>query len=155
MNKSQLLELIRSSRAEFDASLVGLSADQMIQPGASGVWSVKDIIAHLSWYEREMIETMQAHVLAGSDLWDLPLDQRNQAIFDENKDRLLQDVLEEAHRVFPFLVQGIESLSEEDLHDPGRFPGMPSDWKPWEMLASNTYEHYQEHTPQVQAWRMK
>jgi hypothetical protein len=31
------------------------------------------------------------------------------------------------------------------LHDPGRFTDMPPDWLPWDLLAQNTYEHYQDH----------
>jgi len=151
ITKQQLLEKIRQSRAEWDSFLSRLDEDQLIKSGASGEWSVKGIIAHLTWHEREMIAVIQAHALAGSDLWNLPLDQRNRAIYLANKDRPLKEVQEEAHQVFQSLLQQIESLAEEDLHDPGCFPGMPLDWQPWDLLAGNTYEHYAAHLPQIQA----
>jgi hypothetical protein len=117
----------------------------MEEAGAAGEWSIKDIIAHIAWHEREMVGMIQAHALAGSDLWQLPLDQRNAEIFRENKDRPLQDVLEEAPVVYRQFLAAVGTLSDEDVTDPGRFPGMPLDWEPWQVIAGNSYEHYEQH----------
>ena len=114
--------------------------------------SVKDIIAHITWYEREMTGVIEARALVGSELWSVPLDERNEAIYRENKDRPLAEVLDEARQVHDRLMHQLESLSEQDLQDPGRFAEMPSDWKPWAVIASNTYEHYQHHVLQVSTW---
>jgi hypothetical protein len=94
-----------------------------------------------------MLGVLQARALVGSPWWDLPLDQRNQAIYAENQARPLAEVRQEAAQVYEALLKAIEALEEEDLHDPARFPGMPPDWKPWELLANNTYEHYLDHLP--------
>jgi hypothetical protein len=29
---------------------------------------------------------------------------------------------------------------------------MPEDWEPWQVIAGNTYEHYQEHIPDIRDW---
>ena len=34
------------------------------------------------------------------------------------------------------------AVPDKDLMDPARFSGMPADWEPWQVIASNTYEHY-------------
>ncbi|MDE0217922.1 MAG: hypothetical protein OXJ90_01530 [Spirochaetaceae bacterium] len=52
----------------------------MLQPRAGGCWSGKDIVAHVIWYEREMVGVLKSRVLAGSDLWALPVDERNSAV---------------------------------------------------------------------------
>lgn len=155
ITKSQLLDRTRRARAELDALLARVDDAEMVQAGICGEWSAKDVLAHITWHEREMIGTLQAHALDGSELWDLPLDQRNAAIFEENKDRSLQDVRDETQPVFNLLLQWVESLPEEDLHDPGRFPGMPDDWQPWKLIAENTYEHYEDHIPQFREWLMR
>jgi hypothetical protein len=154
-SKSQLIDKIRQSRAELDALLAGMDPSLMARAGATGDWSVKDVIAHITWHEREMLNVIQAHALVGSDLWDLPLDQRNAVIYNENKERALKDVLDESATVFKALMQAMPTLTEEDLHDPSLFPNMPSDWKPWDLFADNTYEHYQDHLVELQDWETK
>ena len=34
----------------------GLSEAELLQPGVTGTWSVKDIIAHVTWWEEEALE---------------------------------------------------------------------------------------------------
>lgn len=151
-NKPQLLDKIRRSRVKLDALLAGMDPLLMTRPGATGDWSVKDVLAHITWHEREMLNVIRAHALVGSGLWDLPLDQRNAVIYNKNKDRALKEVLDESATIFKALTQALQTLTEEDLHDPSRFPNMPPDWQPWDLFAQNTYEHYQDHLSDLQAW---
>ena len=150
MTKAQVLGNIRTARATWEAALTSLNDDQITQPGAGG-WSIKDIIAHLTWHEREMIGVVQAHALVGSEMWGWPLDERNHAIYLANRDRSLPEVRQEAGQVYALLLQSLETLSDEDLNDPAGFPGMPEDWQPWKLIAENTWEHYQDHLADVQA----
>ena len=46
-------------------------------------------------------------------------------------------------------------MTEEDLINPANFGEMPTDWIPWQVIASNTYKHYQNHLPQIQALIVK
>jgi hypothetical protein len=150
MNKTQLLENIQNARTAWDAALARLTEAQMLSP-AGGGWSVKDVIAHLAWHDREMLGLVQAHALAGSEMWGWPLDERNHAIYLANRDRSLPEIRQEALQICDDLLQSLGALEEEDLHDPARFSGMPPDWQPWELIAENTYEHYQDHLPEILA----
>lgn len=152
MNKAELLDAIQIERARWEALLAELDEEQMIQPGVAGAWSVKDIVAHISWHEHEMVGMLQARALVGSDLWEIPQGERNAVIFEENQDRPLRDVLAEAQAVFPRFLESVRPLAEEDLLDPHRFQGMPAEWQPWQVIASNSYEHYEHHTQDVRAW---
>ncbi len=152
ITKAKFLDTLRTERARWDALLAQIEEARMIQPGVAGEWSVKDIIAHMTWGEREMVGVLQAHALVGSDLWDLPEDDRNAAVFVENRDRSLQDVLTEAPQMFAQLLAAVQALSEEDLADPRRFRDMPTEWVPWQIIAGNSYEHYRQHTPSIRAW---
>ena len=152
MKKSKFTELIRSTRLEFDSLLEKFTPAQMTRAGAAGDWLIKDILAHITWHEREMIGMLEAQALRGSELWNLPLDQRNAVIHAGNKDRPLEEVRAEARQVFLSLVEKLEALSEEALNDAGHFAEMPADWQPWSVIASNTYELYQDHLVQLQNW---
>jgi hypothetical protein len=56
MNKGQLLKKLEQAWASFTESYAGLSAEQMLEPGVTGDWSVKDILAHVSWWEEEALK---------------------------------------------------------------------------------------------------
>lgn len=145
MNKTQLIDKIIETRSAWDVILAEMNITQLAQPVENGVGSVKDLLAHISWYEHEMVFMIQSRTLHGSDWWNLPLDVRNDLIFQENKDRTLVDIVDSSRLIHQQLLQLIESLSEDDLQLPSEFPGMPTDWLPWQVIASNTYEHYLEH----------
>ena len=153
MDKATFLESVRSERARWEATLVEVGEGRMEEPGAEGDWSVKDVIAHISWHEREMVEMLRQRSLeVGSNLWMLPLRKRNAAIFEQNRLRSLGDVLSESQEIFPQLMREAETLSEEDLNNPGRFVKMPGNWVPWKIIAENSYEHYLDHMKSIRAW---
>ena len=149
---SQFLETIQQARAEWDALLEPIDQSIMTLPGVAGFWSLKDIIAHITWHEREMVALIRAHDLVGSELWNLPTDERNAAIYNDVKDLPLEQVLNESAEVYEQLIGTLPALSDDDLVNPENFPNMPPDWKPGDIIAQNTYEHYQHHIPDVQRW---
>jgi len=152
MDKIRFLDTLLTERAEWDQVLSQIDEARMSVPGVANEWSMKDVVAHVTWYEREMVGVLATHALVGSDLWDLPQDERNRLMFEQNRQRPLGDVLAEAREVFDQLLAAMRSLSDEDLVDPGRFRDMPADWVPWQILAGNTYEHYRDHLPALRAW---
>src|SRR4029453_16085062 len=56
MDKRQLLERVDRRWTEFNESYAGLSDSQMTESGVTGSWSVKDIIAHVTWWEEEALK---------------------------------------------------------------------------------------------------
>jgi len=152
ISRATFLDILRAGRAEWDNALVDVPRELMEEPGVTGDWSIKDHIAHVTWHEREMVGVLRERALVGSDMWDLPLDERNNLIFEQNRHRSLDEVLNESGLVFRQLLREIEALSEDDLNDPSRFKEMPSDWLPWKLIAENSYEHYPDHTEAVVRW---
>lgn len=152
ISKAQFLETQRATHAEWEALLAEVGEARMTEPGAAGEWSIKDVVAHVTWGEREMLQVLRSHVLAGSDLWQRPQDARNAAVYAEHRSRSLPNVLDEAREVYAQLFAALQAVSEADLNDPRRFREMPEDWIPWQVVAGNTYLHYQEHMPAIRAW---
>jgi hypothetical protein len=152
MDKQTFIEAVKQDHARWAALLAQIDPGRMLDAGAAGTMSVKDLVAHVTWYEKEMVHVMATRTLQGSDLWDLPLDPRNRAIFEANQARSLDEVLEEAHQVHSQLLAEMDKFTDEDLLDPARIRDMPSEWIPWELIASNTYEHYQQHLGDLQSW---
>jgi hypothetical protein len=153
MDRKQFLEKLRQGRADWDRLLAQVPGDQMTRSGVTEAWTMKDLIAHVSWYEREMVGLLDGRtMLKAADLWGLSGDERNLAIYEQNKDRPLNEVREEARNVSETLLHLVAALSDEELVEPSRFEGMPDDWVPWRVIADNTYEHYENHMPDIWAW---
>jgi hypothetical protein len=153
--KIEFIERIISSRQKLDNVVGKFTPLFMTAPGASGDWSVKDILAHVTWHEQEMFNLILNRTLAGSDLWNVSLELRNRTIYEENRERDLKDVLDDYKIVFEGLMDVMQTLTDADLQDASHFKGMPSAWKPWEIIAQNTYEHYDDHLADLTAWLEK
>lgn len=152
MDKDSLLSNIMAERAEWDELIDRVGPERMEIPDVTGSWSVKDVIAHIMWFEREMIGVARAHALIGSSLWNLPQAERNEAVYEEFREMPLEQVLDEARQTYAQLLVALRDLDEADLNDTSRFRDMPAEWLPWQVIAGNTYEHYRAHVPDVRAW---
>jgi hypothetical protein len=150
VGKEQLLDMVRAARAEWDAALARIPPGWMTEPGVEGEWSVKDIVAHITWGEHEAAGAAQARALVGSELWELPQDERNRAVFEQNRHRDLGEVLADSGAVFARFVAALEALSADEVNDPQRFAGMPAGWRPWRILYDPG--HYATHLRSVRTW---
>ena len=152
MTKAQYMEMLHTERARWDALLDEVGEARMTEPGVAGKWSVKDVIAHVTWSEREMVGVLRERALGGSELWRVNEDERNAAVYEQNRDRPLDEVLRESREVYQQLLELLEDVTDEDLNDNSRFrnmiPGVPL----WQLLDGNTAHHYRAHASGVRAW---
>lgn len=154
--KMELLALLKSRRNEFDAAVDAIPRSSMLEPGAAGHWSVKDIIAHLAHYEGWMADRLQEQ-LEGKSYTPTQLDMmhwepRNTIIYEQNKSRTLDDVLKSSKDTFERLVAAVEAHDEAFLFEPKTFEGAPGPVIPAEMIRSEVYDHYPQHIPSLTAW---
>lgn len=152
MKKTEVLRALQSARADFHALLAGLSPEQMIEPGVLEGWSVKDMLVHIAWYEREEAELVGETGVEASPLWEVPQDPRNELLREQNRDRPLEGVLTEFDQAFDALVSAVDWLTDEDLVTPGRFLGTAADLPPWKDIAGNSFEHEREHIEMIREW---
>ena len=64
MTRDQLLTRIETAWEAFQSSYAGLSDERLMELGVAGDWSVKDLVAHISWWEEEAL-THLPHIMAG------------------------------------------------------------------------------------------
>ena len=159
ISKAELLHLIQTERADLETGLGGLTEEQMVQGGVEGEWSIKDILAHLTFWERRMLYLIDTAArgerpqsLVGDDEdRDARIDRLNQENFVANQDRPLSEVLADYQRTFELVLEMLGTLSDEDLSDSGRIAQMLGG-SVSELIAGDTYEHYQEHGKAIRAW---
>ena len=158
VTKAWIVQSIEQGRAEWDAILAEVGRERMEQPGVEGDWTVKDIIAHNMWNEREMLGLVSDHALLPTEtdrLWMMSNDERNEELYQVYKDSPLDELLDEDRTVHRQLMQAMESLDDTDMVDPNRFPGMPDDWVPWKIIAGCTFNHYPDHIKDIRSWLEK
>jgi hypothetical protein len=93
---SQFIDTLQQERVKWNTMIDSIDREDMLKLGVVGEWSLKDVIAHITWHEREMVGLVEAHALVGSELWNLPTDERNAAIYEEIRDQSLEQVLAES-----------------------------------------------------------
>jgi hypothetical protein len=156
-SKDQLLRDIHAERRRLEKNLSVLRAEDMIQPGVTGIWSVKDILAHLvawqklflDWYHTGVQGRAPATTPVG--MCRTSMDALNQRIYEENRWRSLDDVLAEFRTSYLEIVTVIEAIPEEDMFVHGRF-----NWTGKLMLADyiagNTCNHDAWAGSQIRKW---
>lgn len=161
MTKAKLLEQMRSERARWDDVLSRIPRDWMLVPAINNGWSIKDAIGHIAYYEAWVLNWLEAachgkvKVASHQDL--LTVDERNALVWAAHRERNLDELLLESRQTSDRLYQMVKTIPERDLIEPQRFdryvlPFWGEVLPLWKCIASDSYEHYQEHTASVEQW---
>ena len=156
MNKKELLTALEESHERVSEAVEGLSPEEMLEPGVVDSWSVKDILAHLTRWEAEVVKLLwqarqgiQPTTLLNEQVSD---DEVNARWHQEDQARPLERILEDFHGVRDQTIRRLEYFSDKDLNDPERYPWLGS--QPlWVWVAGDSFEHDDEHLGQLRAWR--
>ena len=150
MNREQLLHRLDTAWVAFRASYAGLSNAQLIEPGVAGEWSVKDLIAHVTWWEEEALRHLPL-ILAGGrpprySATYGGIDAFNAMMAERKRDVSLADVLTQQDDTHRRLVDFIQSVPEDQFTRETRFR---------RRLRLDTYSHYPIHTKAIWEWRQR
>ncbi len=148
--KAQLLAEMDQEWANIERLCAGLGEKHMLEPGVQGDWSVKDIIAHLSAWEKYLLDRL-GYVMTGQKplypvmtSWD-DVHRFNAQVYAENKDRPLPSVIIEFRSLYQGVVTVVNALSEEQLNQPYTYDFPDDSLTLLQLIKANTTEHYREH----------
>jgi len=145
VNQAGLLAHIRSGRAQFESALAQFSDDQLCAPNLHGGWSIKDLIAHIGFWEQHTAMRFSA-LLRGVKPPDesLTLDELNAQVYAQNRHKPLDEVRLEEQAAYEQLLLLVKNALDDALFNPQRFAW--TEGKPFaEWIENNTYGHYEEH----------
>jgi hypothetical protein len=153
-SKSDLLQAMHTARREWDTLIGQIPHFWLSEPNASGTWSIKDIIAHITEYDRWLVLGLAMRLQKPPQIWldDISLDEFNVILHEIIADRDPDDILLDSNRVFQDLLNEVEVHSEAYLFGTHRVEGVPYAVKPFQLLKSESYGHYHDHIPAVRAW---
>jgi hypothetical protein len=148
MDIVDLLKRLDNGWQAFLASYAGLSDSELLQPGVAGGWSVRDIIAHVTWWEEEALKHLPTILAKGTpprySVTYGGIDAFNDQMTELKKGLALSDVLKQRDEVHQRLVDLIQDAPEDEITRESRFR---------HRLRLDTYSHYPEHTRAILAWR--
>ena len=148
MNRQQLLQKLDQAWAQIKESYAGLSDSQLTEPGVMGDWSVKDILAHVTWWEEEALKHLPLIIKEGrpprySTQYG-GIDAFNALMTERRQDLSLADVLQQQEETHRRLIDYLQSAPEEQFTRETRFR---------HRLRLDTYSHYPKHAKAIREWR--
>ena len=151
MNKrQQVLNRLDKTWRALEESYAGLSEVEMSEPGVTGSWSVKDIIAHVTTWEEEALKHLPL-ILMGEkpprySVTHGGINAFNAAMTVQKRDLEFAEVLRQRDAVHQRIIEYIETIPEDHLGSDARFR---------RCLRADTYSHYPIHAKAISNWRAR
>lgn len=148
MKKHQLLNRLDEAWGSLKDSYAGLTEAQMLEPGVTGQWSVRDILAHVTIWEEEALKYLP-YALEGrrppryKDLYG-GIDAFNAQMIEKRRGVSLAEVTRQFEETHNRLVAYIESVPEVEFASETRFR---------RRIRLDTYSHYPIHAQAIRDWR--
>jgi hypothetical protein len=108
-------------------------------------WILKDVIAHISWYEKELLDGLQKQSIADSTFWNADVKTRNAMIFEKTQDLTLAELLTESKSIFERLLKEIETISDDDLNSDVYIKRKEGTRVTHDFIGGLTFWHAEEH----------
>ena len=148
MDRVQLLGCLEQAWEQFQECFAGLSDSELTISGVSGMWSVRDILAHISTWEQEALKNLPI-ILKG----EIPprysvsygrIDAFNALRAQEKRSLPLLVVQRELYNVHHLLLTFLQTVPDQELQTKTRFR---------RRLRLDTYHHYPKHAEAIRKWR--
>lgn len=165
MRKSELLEWLQEEYRNWQTFLDEIGSEHMEQPGVNDDWSMKDIVAHLTSWNRWLVDRLQAAARGESEPpppWPAQLqtdDEINAWIYESYRERSLRQVVEETNQIFQKIFAAVQGLPEdvqiEQVHQQGRVYHLV--WLGEERFQPGEFfDHFHDdHEADVRSWLRK
>ncbi len=145
--KAELLSAAEHEYTLFQEALEGLD-ERRFDEVWLGVWCVKDIVAHISAWHRELAPALgrlargERPIPEGVSYEDV--DAWNAKFVAAKKTAPLPEVLRELERSHTDFMRAAAAVPAARF-EPGRTA--------WKIVDQNSAHHYKEHGDQIRAWR--
>ncbi len=154
-NKLELMSVIKREWGLLMDVVARLDEKQMTTPDAGG-WTPKDNLAHLSEWMKAMmghhIDKRPAYQVMNipeeaTKGWDMEV--INPILFERNKDRSPQDVVDELRRTYDQVIARLEAMSFDELMAP-RHKDDPEKRPLLMWVIGDTSDHFAEHRATIE-----
>jgi len=145
--KEELLNHAAREYNAFEQAIHGLNEDHLTEVWL-GTWSIRDIVAHMSAWHREMEPALERLARGEKPIPDGvsydDVDAWNATFVAAKKDWPLGEVLLELDRSHESFMHVAATVPDERVQ-----PGKTA----YRIIDANSAHHYLEHGDQIRAWR--
>jgi hypothetical protein len=155
LSKQDLLAAIRNERGKLDALFTTIDDARMLAAARDDGWTAKDILAHITTWERRLLRWIQRWRATGDPERPEPGvafaegDTLNERDYLAARGTPLVAVRRQAVASYDAVLAAVETLSDVELEVRPDWKDGPS-WS-W-IIGANTHEHYREHREEIEAW---
>lgn len=155
MKKSELIQELREARRGFLDSVDGLSEKEASRADSIGAWSIKDVVAHMVYWDREFFHGMKTLLSGGfPDFLEFDCDEKNAAEVSKRKNETLEELVKDLNESGRSILDYLGGLEEDELRE-----SWGQKWKTWDVtvawIAEGIIGHDRHHTGKILAWRRK
>ena len=162
ITKAALLERIERERGLWDDLVAEIGENRMLQPGATGDWSFKDVVAHLNGWRIGTLARLAAardHSDPDAPPWPSNLDEDDEGdvdkindwIYRANRDRPLGAVLGEYRQSFQRMYDSTAALTDQDLNEVDRYSWLAG-YRLADVITASFGHFHEEHEPVLREW---
>jgi hypothetical protein len=156
---AEIITRIEQAMQRVVQAVTSLSPAHMLEPRLSDGRSVKDVLAHLTWWDQWLLFTLPPDQNTSSTPITPPLvdqipptdhwaDEMNAKVYAYNQLRELPSIQAEFTATCTDLLQRVSQLSINDLYNPDGIAAMIG--QPVAPLILGIYEHYEEHAHELE-----
>lgn len=150
MKTRQVLERLDAKWSELEESYADLPDSRLLTPGVTGRWSVRDIIAHVTWWEEEALKHLPLILDGGTpprySVTYGGIDAFNALMTEQRRALSLAEVLRRRDAIHERLVAYVRDIPDEHFARETRVR---------RRLRLDTYGHYPIHAKAIRAWRTR
>lgn len=159
ISKAELLKHIHEGWDKLQAYLKTLTEAQLTGPTDAAGWTGKDHVIHLAVWEDGIVaifegESRVARLGIDATTWAArDYDNINAIIQQKHQNEPLADVMNTLNQVHERLLEKLADITDEDLQRPYKHyqPDSTADQPVIGWVMGNTFEHYDEHIPWIDA----
>jgi len=115
MNLQESIEYLIEDHRKMEFIITTLNDEEMVQYHILKAWTIKDILAHLAAWNKELKKSID-WILSNEDVWYRKggIDEFNKIQVTIRKSKSLKEIIEEWQSSFEALVERLKQLSEKE-----------------------------------------
>ena len=115
MNKTQTIQFLQEDHKKLENAISSLKKEQLTDYAILGAWTIKEIIAHISAWNKEILKAIEL-VLNDEKPWYIEEgeDKFNEKEIQRRKNWSIDKVVEEWQLSFNQLIQRIEAITSSE-----------------------------------------
>jgi hypothetical protein len=145
-----LLGRLAKAWSAFQDSYAGLSDAELLEPGVTGAWSVRDILVHVTTWEEEALKHVPLILQGGTpprySVAYGGIDAFNARTTEEKRNLSLSQVRRQLETTHQRVIDLIVRVPEDHLGSESRFR---------RRVRLDTYGHYPKHAEAIRKWRAR